>query len=423
MGLKKLVKLFYIGYTLYVILVANITSLTLMDLVPGIVLMWLIYICFIIGYKTIKTNIKKKNYEPANNCWIINQKNVTLLFIGVVTIIFSIIATKYYTNQTPITVIQGIFGGGNLGENSIYTEYQNYARIHQNGLPTIKKSPFILMLFFNKFILYYSFVSFFLLKKKTNTFEKLYLFLIFSSSIYFGIARGTNFEFFEYTVLVVFIILSKPKELLKSKLKIGKFLIVFLIIGSMIYIFFEGISARGVIFNFDKTKDYTFDYKNILSIIAPSIAFTTLLIYNYFGFGFLYVSKFITSIWLTSTSNFIAGLIPFGYISSTNYSIQDLIQNHIFVGTRWNPDVIVFINILGVLGFLLLCFFLGLYAKYIFLMENSGLKFLSEFMILLQMISFPMGNFIITSSANTLIVILLLSIWFWKVFVRVRIKI
>ena len=86
---------------------------------------------------------------------------------------FSILSIIFYTGQTPLRVF------ANLANNvSVYYEYQNYFMQQQRNVFSITKIPFILMMFYVKFVFLYSYVSIFLLKKSITKFEKIYLIFV-----------------------------------------------------------------------------------------------------------------------------------------------------------------------------------------------------------------------------------------------------
>jgi len=344
--------------------------------------------------------------------WLLKLSKGNMLFIAILSICFSIMVTNYYTGQTPFSIIDNI--SNNI---SLYYEYQTYFRDQQRGAFSLTKLPFIFMAFYIKLLLFYSYITLFIFKSKLNKFDIIYLFLISIAHIYFGIARGTNFEYFELTVLIIFIILIKYSG--KYKFSIKLLLKVGILISCMIFLFYSIIKERGVSLNYYISRDVFFDQKGIVSTILPFLSFIVIMIYSYFGFGFYYISSYINYIWFESGTNIFLGLLPFGFKSINNNSLKYLMNNIVDMGARWHPDIIFIIERFGYLGLLLFCFFLGMFAK---CKDKSPIVYLTNFMIFLQMISLPVGNFISTSSSNKLIVMTLIFYWIWKKMVKVKIK-
>ena len=92
------------------------------------------------------------------------------------------------------------------------------------------------------------------------------------------------------------------------------------------------------------------------------------------------------------------------------------------IGVRWQPDAIKIVNYVGHIGLLMLCFLMGALIKKTNTTEGrKPIVELTNFMILLQMISLPVGNFVSISSANRLIAFSLSIYWLWKIFINKRI--
>ena len=91
------------------------------------------------------------------------------------------------------------------------------------------------------------------------------------------------------------------------------------------------------------------------------------------------------------------------------------------MGVRWHPDLAMMTHYLGYVGVLMVCFGLGYFAKYISLrFPGDAMTSVSCFVILLQMVSFPVGQFVVVSSASLLTVMLLLFIWTERLLLRTR---
>jgi len=418
MNIKKVINIFYIIYTIYIIMVINTTSLTFFMIFPAIAVMWINFFVFSLGYSINRGNNIPVLTSGYSNSWLLNRNKISLLIIALFSILFSIAAVKYYTGQTPLSTFE------NLANNySLYSQYQYYFREQQRYIFSLKKIPFVFMLFYIKLIVFYSYVSFLIVKEKTTKFDKFYLILVTLAHVYFGLARGTNYEFFELLILIIFVILSKSIKLKKSKLPLAALFKIFLLGSLMIFIFYIGISARGVNFNNYISQDVQYDPNGVLPLLSPFLSFITIIIFGYFGFGFFYISTYVSELWFSSIGNFIAGFLPLGYYAFRVKNIPNIMRNLVDMGARWHPDVALIINYIGYLGLLMSCFLIGIFAKHLYNTKSKGpIIYFTSFIILLQMISLPVGNFISTSSASKLIVALLLIVWVWKLFIKEIIK-
>jgi hypothetical protein len=396
----------------------NATSLTFFMIFPAIALMWINYFVFSAGYSMNKGNKISVLTSKCSNSWLLNRKKISLMTIAVFSILFSIAAVKYYTGQTPLSTFENL-----VNNNSLYSQYQYYFREQQRYIFSLTKIPFIFMLFYIKFIVFYSYISFLIVKEKITKFDKFYLILITLAHIYFGLARGTNYEFFELMILIIFVILSKSIKLKKFQLPLTALFKIFLLGSLMIFIFYIGVSARGVNFNYYISQDIQYDPNGVLPLLSPFLSFVTIIIFGYFGFGFFYMSTYVSELWFSSIGNFIAGFLPLGYYAFRANNLPGIMRNLVDMGARWHPDVALIINNIGYLGLLMLCFLIGIFAKHLYNTKSKGpIIYFTSFIILLQMISLPVGNFISTSSASKLIVVLLFIVWVWKLFIKVRIK-
>jgi len=189
----------------------------------------------------------------------------------------------------------------------------------------------------------------------------------------------------------------------------------------MIYIFYSGISARGMDFNYHITRDIQYNPDAILSSLPNAFMPLLLTTFSYFGFGFFYTSRFVMDLWFSSIDYAIAGFIPFGAKAVGMSLVTTYMKETIDMGARWHPDVAVIIYNYGFIGLLAFGYILGAFSKNIYEYINdksSAIVFVSGYCILLEMIALPVGNFILVSSSNKLIVLLLILIWVWK-FMRI----
>lgn len=404
MDIKKILKFLYMIYTAYIILITRLTSINFIDIFFSIIIMWLLYIIFSLGFGKNKIT-NKIIFEK--NIWIFKQKKITLIIIGVSLLVSSYVSTKYYTGQTPFSVIR------NLSNNiSVYYEYQNYFKDNLKGISILKKLPYIFLLFFIKIMFFYYVIAFFKRKRKNNKKEKILLIVVIVSYLYIGITRGTNFEFFEFLFLIIFLILSSQKY---NKIKINKNMVIICIgIVLMITLYNSRISARGSEFNYYISKDVSYNQSNWITLLSPTLAFILLSIYGYFGFGFFYIGNFFSKVFIKSPGTLFALFLPNGFSILENESIMQIMKRNIDIGAKWHPDIIIIIDKIGIIGLFLVCYLLGRLAKGIYKKyPQNCIKELTLFNILLFMFSLPVGNFIFSSSSSILInfILLLYSIY------------
>jgi len=412
MDIRRIIKLLYIGYTIYVIIIMDSTSIKFFTIIPALLIMWINYLCFSSGYCLGVGNATSSYSVNYQSGWLNNRNKVSLLFIAGISVLFSILAVQYYTGQTPISTFRNLISGV-----SVYYEYQAHLIDKQIGEFSIAKLPFVFMLFYIKFITFYSYISFFISKREMKILDKYYIFIVTLSYLYVGIARGTNFEFFEMLILVVFIVLFKKKST-EVKIPIKRIVGLIVLMGAAVFIFYSVINARGVIRDVYISQDVIFNPSGILPTFLPVLSFVAMILYDYFGFGFFYMSMYVLEVWFSSLENFLASLIPFGHLILVESSPRETMRNVVDMGARWQPDSAAIIGIFGYVGLLLMCFLMGLFCRYLKKAKNnSPMNQLTAFIILLQMISLPVGNFLSTSSASKLTITSLMLYWIWKIFI------
>jgi len=398
-----MIKLFYSFLTVFVLIAVNVTTMSILDVLPALFLMWLFFAAFYFGFYSKK----KMNYEPAkpsNSRFLFERKKV---FVGVIVIIFSLSIIRFYTGQTFVSVIKNLVNG-----NSPYLLYQQYFVVHNLGALTLEKIPFSLMLFAIKLVLIYSFAALLLVKNKTTMGEKLFLVVVSAAYLFFGLARGTNFEFFEFCILIAFIILTRATKGGKRSISLRTTIIVGVVAIIGIVVFSIIISYRGN-FGYYITSDIGYDSDTIISKLLPTFSLLLSGLTMYFGFGFYYISTYFYNVWLHNIFYTMAGFLPMGYKLFGIDSITNEVNRYTDPGTNWHPDTLLFIQYFGVFGLLILCFIAGRFLKKLdnnCTSRKDYLTYMINYVIMLQMISLPIGNFVIVSSANKLLVFLLFCI-------------
>ena len=394
-------------------MVINATNLKFFAILPAILFMWINYLFFCTGYSIILSQDNSFLSINLKSRWYNKHQNFFLFALSGISIIFSILAVNFYTGQTPYSTFLNL-----RNSVSIYYEYQKFFKEQQIYVFSFKKLPYIFMLFFIKIVTFYSYILFFIFKKKMNKCEKLYLIIITFSFLYVGIARGTSFEIFEILMLCIFILLIKRK--------IGGFrysrkwkIIILLLNSLMLYILHLGIRARGVTDYYNISLDVFYDPNSILPFFSNFLTTIVLMLFGYFGFGFFYISIYITDIWFSSFEKFFAGLLPLNHIILNVKPLHETMHDLIDMGARWQPDSALFIDYLGYIGLLTFCFLMGVISRFCLRIQiTSPMVYLTIFIILLQMISLPVGNFIIVSSASLLIIFSLTIYWFFNIFLK-----
>jgi len=412
-----MILIIYLVLTAYVLLVVGSTNLTLFEITPAILIMWVCFLSFSSGYLLIKSpkSIEEtvRNDKTNNHSSLFETSGLRLILLSLVSVLFSAIAARYYTGQTPVVVFTNLVKG-----TSVYYEYQRYFAEAEIATFSLSKLPYILMLFYIKFMLFYGYLKLLLGRKKLRITDKISLALVTIAHVYFGIARGTNFEIFELFILIVFVVLSKSRGYSIKRSRVKQIIFIGVLGLILITVYYWSVTSRGVVFGYRITSDVWYDHEGVVSVLFPALASVSTMLYGYFGFGFFYLSRFVSDVWFLSLGSFLAGLVPRGFELSGKGSISAIMKRTIDMGPRWHPDASVFINDFGFLGLIVLCFFLGFIAARLTNNPNrEPVKNLPLFLVVLQMVSLPIGNFVLVSSASKLIVVLVVL---WLIWTRVR---
>jgi len=409
MAVKKIVSLYYVSLTAYLML--NATTLSFMMVIPAVLLMWLCYSVFWAGCRGLRlgkesTSIVLKAHAPY---WLSGARKIFLIVLAV---LFSILLVRFYTGQTVSSVITNL-----ASENSLYWEYQKHFLENELGVLTLRKAPFILMMFCFKLLLIYSFVSLISLKKTIALGEKIFLLVVSLSYLFFSAARGTGFELFEVLFLALYSLTERTaRTKLKTRHKVfgtRKMLLIGFLGILFLLMFSYYFNLRGTGSNY-VTREVRYDPNSVLSQIAPPLARLSVELAGYFAFGFFYTSVIIIKTWLGSAESFFAGLLPFGFSMIGIKDFRQEVCRMIDCGAAWSPDVSILINRFGFFGLLLFCFLIGRFFRYINSrksIDNRIVAGMTNFIIMLQMLSLPVGNFIIVSSSNKLIACFLVALW------------
>jgi hypothetical protein len=237
--------------------------------------------------------------------------------------------------------------------------------------------------------------------------QKFALLLLIISFMYFSIARGTTYEIFDLSLILMYVFTIKYYNNNYSTKSIYMFYSCIIIIA--IFIFYLNITLRSGDLDYYISQDVYFDKNALIPQFSISISFIIIILYGYFGHGFFYTSYYFLNVWFSSFENFFLGLLPLGYEIKNDISVMNFMKSSIDQGTRWHPDVIIFINSIGFIGLVILCYFLGLLFNNINQKNNLDIfSHLIIFFIILQMISLPVGNFVLVSSSNRLILLIII---------------
>lgn len=353
----------------------------------------------------------------------LKMKNFKLLILIFLQFLASEYASRYYTG---IGLLESL--GQTLQGNSNYALYQSYFAENSLEVFTISKLPAIFASAFVKGVFLYS-ISVFMLYK--NEVSKKY-FLLFSiiPLILYSISRGTFFEVFEI-VFCIFYFYKVNTNNISSSLKLKN-------LKNNLYLLFSAIFLIST-FSLNAAKRYGGDTSALISsecliqesCFEPysdfvSIEYPIYLLSGYFSTGTYFVTEYIT---ILLDGNLLSSTIPLvttRFFDLTQFDlVEDFCKNYVSCGVSWQPDLFGWFSFFGVILTLIIfpLFFYLVFKVEKLILHNLNLYSLPLlYLLLIYIVSLPVGNFYTTSSANILCTFYFLALWIMKKGYKSRLK-
>lgn len=404
----QFIRYFYLFLTALVFIVP--LKYAVLKFTPALMLMWLSYYVFKRG-----VNSRSRDSVIADYITIEDKLKNKILFLFVLFMLVFIPAyINFYTGGNPLILLMNF--GQMTGANSNYAAYQLYAEEQNIATFSLSKLPYIILngmatFFFLYFCLYI--ISY---KIKRTFSQVVFLFILFFLYFLKGVSRGTSFENFELLIVFLFCILAGRKIKNNKNFFSKKQLITitFIVFVGMIYFTFS-LSMRsdsGLAMN-GPTSSLLYDPSSWIMSIAPGIGRMALGLSGYFVFPIYFTSEVFWHIWSSTLEGFVAAIIPFSanefYHDTRSYGITLEKIYGVDRGACWIPDIINIVYIIGIPLFLYIVYLMGIYTNKCYkkgINEGDLSSMMLLYFITYEMISFPVGNFIMTASNNQIAVLL-----------------
>lgn len=377
------------------------------DLIAGMVMTWLVFLVFAWGvfFRFSDAFLQKLPVMKRPNLSFPSP------VLALVAAVLSIYVVFFYTGKTLGDVVSSI-----MIQQSLYQDYQKYFAESDLMVFSVKKIPAILAAALLKLILIYSFIATLVVNKSSKFKEYLSLFLVVISYLVYSVSRGTSFEMFEVLILVWFSLNLKYLVQQKKRSFFCRSNMLLLLLGILaIWGYSYNIAARHGFRELNACSSSANCSSTLFYELFPSLSNITFKMSSYFTFGIYYISTFIEQLWFASPNNFLLGLLPMGY-STVNVSIGEFVCGEkIDCGACWHPDLANFFQSLGFFGLLFLVFCLGAVCRVLarhILQDRDVCAIIAQYFVVLAMMSLPIGNFIVTSSSNILVLALALLVFF-----------
>ncbi len=419
----KTIRLYYLLYTAYTLYVLLISDYDFWAVLLGLGSIWLVFTAFQVGFSVTSFNERReiipvtatesprRNFLEGINEW----RAGTYIVHAVLCFMSAVLSAQFYTGKSLIGVIQAI-----LQDRSLYSEYQLYFKTAGIASFSIEKIIYILMLTYLTVMLLAGYVGILIPHGKKRFSQIFFLAVASVSHLYFGLARGTNFEMYILFVIFLYALLNKKtKNSGQTSLSKKSILLIIGIGIIMVVVFKLVIEARGYVFTKNISYEIKYNADSIISKMFPTITDMVLAVFAYLGFGVSAIGFFIKDITFGSFSGLFASFIPFGHEIVLDTTIEESLRSVVNLGVKWVPDYLQFIGWLGMPLLLIFSFMLGVFlAKAQSGRVSSISAELVGFVIFLQMISFPIGNFILTSTPITLTAAFALVMYFIDLIIK-----
>jgi hypothetical protein len=370
-------------------------SLSFFDFLPGLILMWFLFVLFYWGGASRVKDLNNYYIPISYQYQYLYDMEYLPFTISLLFIIFIPFYVKFYTGSDLVFCVSNYFKG-----NSNYFLYQKYF-IEQNlSEMSFTKLPYIISYGIMKFLFISTIFRIFVYNKYIKKSEVLPILIMVIGTFLIAIARGTSFEYFEILFLLSCALLLRGKTIVTINIYSKKKLFYLLALGFFTAILFGyTINQRGYFSKY--TSELYYDPNAFLNKILPFFGFLTYQLSGYFLFGIFVATMALKEIVFISDYNFWVALFP----SGTNY--RDILKAKIDFGCAWTPDVIFFISQFGLIISTMLMFFLGYYSRKLYseIIEGSVLSAVLFYFITYSMVSLPVGNFIFISSSNELSIV------------------
>lgn len=406
---KVSVSVFY--WYAFLTVLAAISSITInvRDLASGLVMLWIVFLFFFVGCNVKLYPYRSKPLVSEK----ISAKAIPLVFISLGALLASFYAAKFYTGKSFFDVLSALSSG-----KSLYNEYQLFFKLQGLAVLSVVKVPAILAMLYLKLSVIYCFIYIIALGKSSNFRGLVCISLVSFAQLFFSVARGTSFEIFELILLFWFCVSMRSVIFRSSRSVVNTYsviLLLFIIFSVLLYSY--NISSR---YSFKEiascsTQELCFNTETFLYQVSKPLASLTYKLSGYFTFGIFYTSKFIEEFCIINSFNFTSVFLPFADIHRPDLNSDLMCGVALDCGASWVPDIVTYVLRVGIIFLLLLAFMFGLFTRYllrVIVYKKRSMELFLLYFVFLGLVSLPVGNFIVASSANTLSLIVVILAFF-----------
>lgn len=399
-------------FFLTVLALLGATTLSVKDIVPGLALMWVLFGFFCAGMFG--------RVVDAGGIFAASRINNRLyFFMSVASLACAAYAANFYTGKN----VGDILGAATF-KVSNYNDYQTYNSENELTSFTVNQVPAFFAILVFKFWMLFCFINILVGERKWSLLSVFFLSASAASQIYYSMARGTGFEYFELLFLVWYcFVLRSPS--LRGGRSIG-FAKIFVVVLSILFLF---IFLKGFTSRYDSelliecaTTKICIDTGSFWFSVSDSLGLLTYTLSGYFTFGIYFMSVFVESLFGAGVADPVYYFVPLNVLVLDSIRVN-LCGRFLDCGVAWVPDAISYVEYFGVPLFFLCVYGLGRLSFYFLMKAKRQFEFLHLAILyycVLVMFSMPVGNFISASVPNLIILLSLLGLLQWKFFIKKR---
>jgi hypothetical protein len=228
-----------------------------------------------------------------------------------------------------------------------------------------------------------------------------------------NISRGTSIELFEIIFSYFFL-----RGFSSDKIKLFNFKIITLV-SIFLFLFMYNIYVRtpeliDVIQKICYTSELCFDSEAQLFKYLPFLSIILYYLSGYFSFGTYYIFEYVKALYEENSLHYL--IFGSWKFESSSY----ITCKYIDCGVNWEPDMIYIIHNFGTLFFVVIFYLLIKAFKKLIIKTFKEKNFYFfvfiylAYFISMQLVSFPIGNLVVSSTPNILIVLSLTIIYFYR---------
>lgn len=419
----KLIRWYYIFLTACALLAP--LNYSFFQFLPSFFLLWLSYFVFKAGsVKGLRRNVRPITIKQPVDL------SKLFFFFTLGMIVFIPLYVKFYTGGNLAALALGFYS--NVGTDSNYQEYQRY--FMENGLDqfSLSKLPFIAGYGLTKLLFYFFVFAYIGFTKKLSKGIVALIAILFLLYFMVGMARGTSFESFELLILLLFSTLVRAKIInnknFYSREQMVRVIAVVALIGTA---FIVAKSLRSGEESLDglegPTSTLAYDSSSFIMAVFPLIGKIALSFSGYFTFGLYFTSELFWKIWMGSINGFFEMLCPFiaPLLEDMGSYRFELISMGVDCGACWDPDISGFSFYLGLPLLFILIYKLGILSAKAYnktVVNHDVGNCLVLYLVVYEMISFHVGNFLVISSSNKIMLLAVIFIICGDMFYKYRLR-